>query len=219
MLDFERHGALRLDRAAFPLLDVLEAVCASLPGEKAGVRLYGVPGLEPVLGSEGLVGQIAGRHLRRRARPVRATLFNKSAEVNWTLGWHQDRTIAVRKRYDLPGFGPWTIKGGVPHVEPPFALIEQMLTIRIHLDPVAADNAPLMIAPGSQRLGRIVERDIEKTVRTLGTATCLAARGDAWIYATSILHASAAGLGTSRRVLQVDYSANALPAGLDWAGI
>jgi hypothetical protein len=53
--------------------------------------------------------QIARRHLGPAARPVSAKLFDKSASRNWALGWHQDRTIAVRARIDTPGYGPWTV--------------------------------------------------------------------------------------------------------------
>jgi ectoine hydroxylase-related dioxygenase (phytanoyl-CoA dioxygenase family) len=151
---------------------------------------------------------------------VRAILFDKSEATNWALGWHQDRTIAVRARADIPGYGPWSVKAGRLHVEPPFALIEAMLTIRIHLDAVDDANAPLLIAPGSHRLGRIPEPEIDATVTRCGTTTCLAERGDIWLYATPILHASAAATAPRhRRVLQVDYSADDLAAPLDWLGI
>lgn len=94
-----------------------------------------------------------------------------------------------------------------------------MITIRIHLDDVDADNAPLLIAPGSHRLGRIAERDHAATVERCGTAVCVAEAGDVWCHATSILHASAASRGARhRRVLQVDYAAAALPEGLAWRG-
>ncbi len=95
---------------------------------------------------------IAKRVIGDAAFPVQAVLFDKSSAGNWTLGWHQDRTIAVRRRIDHPGFGPWTIKRDIQHIEPPFALIERLVTLRIHLDSVPADNGPLLIAPGSHRL-------------------------------------------------------------------
>lgn len=124
----------------------------------------------------------------------------------------------MKARTDLPGYGPWSVKAGLQHVEPPFAVIEGMRTIRIHLDAVDAANAPLLIAPGSHRLGRIPEA--EATVARLGAAMCLADRGDIWLYATPILHASAAASKPKgRRVLQVDYAAKALPAPLTWLGI
>ncbi len=120
----------------------------------------------------------------------------------------------------VPGYGPWSRKAGLQHVEPPFALIEAMLTIRIHLDDVPPTNAPLLIAPGSHRLGRIPEQMIEAVVARCGARACLAAAGDLWAYATPILHASAAATGEGRRrVLQVDFSALDLPPPLCWLGL
>ena len=53
-----------------------------------------------------------------------------------------------------------------------------------------------------------------------GTVACLASRGDIWLYATPILHASdAAANPRHRRVLQLDYSADDLPGDLEWLGI
>lgn len=139
--------------------------------------------------------------------------------INWSLGWHQDRVICVRERIETPGFGPWTVKSGVIHVAPPFALLERMVTLRVHLDDVPDGNAPLLIAPGSHR-ALAPEAEIEAIVALCGSRTCLADAGDVWIYATPIVHASAASTTTGRRrVLQIDYSADALPGGLEWVGI
>ncbi len=94
------------------------------------------------------------------------------------------------------------------------------MTLRLHLDDTPADNAPLLIAPGSHRLGRIAEDAIAATVARCGTLACLANAGDVWCYATPILHASAAARGEChRRVLQVDYAATALPPPLVWLGL
>lgn len=153
-------------------------------------------------------------------RAVRAVVFDKSPAVNWALGWHQDRTIAVRRRIEMPGFGPWTVKQGQHHVEPPFALIENMVTLRVHLDDVPQDNTPLLIAPGSHRLGRLSEATIDATVSRCGSFACQAERGDIWGYATPILHASAAARRPARRrVLQIDFSGDDLPGALEWLGV
>ncbi len=50
---------------------------------------------------------------------VRGLLFDKTPEANWKVAWHQDLTIAVRQRKEVPGFGPWSVKAGVPHVQAP----------------------------------------------------------------------------------------------------
>jgi ectoine hydroxylase-related dioxygenase (phytanoyl-CoA dioxygenase family) len=88
----------------------------------------------------------------------------------------------------------------------------------VHLDPVPADNAPLLIAPGSHR-ALVPEAEIPATVEACGTVACLAEAGDVWVYATPILHASARAQGSRRRVLQIDYAAGALPGGLEWLGV
>lgn len=95
-----------------------------------------------------------------------------------------------------------------------------MLTLRLHLDPVGSDNAPLLIAPGSHRHGRVPETQIADLVARCGIHACLADRGDIWLYSTPILHASEAATNPRhRRVLQLDYSAEDLPGDLKWTGI
>ena len=190
------------------------------PPDQAGIRLHGIGELPALLDSASPIGAIAAAAIGADARAVRAILFDKSAAANWSLGWHQDRTIVVAERRAVPGFGPWTVKAGLLHVAPPFELLSRMVTLRIHLDPVTDDNAPLLIAPGSHRFGRIAEPDIEAIVDRCGVATCRDEAGDVWAYATPILHASdAARVPRRRRVLQVDYAAESLPGGLAWRGI
>ncbi|GGD62993.1 hypothetical protein GCM10010990_10550 [Croceicoccus mobilis] len=190
-----------------------------MPEEQAGTRIHGIEPLREMLAPTGCIGSPAAAILGRNARAVRAILFNKSAATNWSLGWHQDRTICVRARRDTPGFGPWTVKQGLHHVAPPFDLLTRMVTLRVHLDDVPADNAPLLVAPGSHRMGRIAVDEIDAVVSRCGTMACLARAGDIWIYSTPILHASeAAAAPRNRRVLQVDYAADELPGDLEWLG-
>ena len=125
-LTLEEHGAVRHDRAALSFLPDLRALADTMPQEQAGVRLYGAAGLTRWTGPDGVLGRIAAATLGTGSRPVRAILFDKTAGRNWSLAWHQDRTIAVRERIETPGFGPWTIKAGVPHVAPPMALLAGM---------------------------------------------------------------------------------------------
>jgi hypothetical protein len=220
MLDLETDGAALCKGAALTALTEIEAALANLAADQAGVRLYGQAALVPLLSAHGPIGHIAADALGPPARPVRAILFDKTASTNWALGWHQDRTIAVAARRDVPGYGPWSIKAGVHHVEPPFEVIERMVTLRVHLDPVTQQNAPLLIALGSHLFGRVAEREIRGLVDRCGSYACLAESGDVWIYRTPIVHASAASVDQrGRRVLQIDYSADSLAGGLEWAGI
>ena len=195
----------------------LARLFAELSARRPGLRLRHAAGLDALIGP---ANRIVRERLGTKAQPVRATLFDKSPTSNWGLGWHQDRTIAVRARVDQPGFVDWTVKSGIVHVMPPFPLLERMITARIHLDPVTDDNGPLRIAPGTHRFGRIEEDRIEAIVAQAGERSCLADAGDLWIYATPILHASRrASRPRRRRVLQLLYSVDTLPGGLEWLGI
>ena len=217
-MQLEPDGA-QLFPAAFAAarLDMLAGILASAPSGDPGRRLAPTPGLARAVEP---ASRIAAAILGRGTRPVRAILFDKSPARNWSVGWHQDRTIAVRASIDTPGFTGWTVKAGIAHVVPPFEILERMLTLRIHLDPAGPDNAPLLIVPGSHRLGRIAEPDIPAAAARLGTADCPADSGDVWVYATPILHASARAARPARRqVLQLLYAAEELPNGLSWLGI
>jgi hypothetical protein len=218
-LSFVEHGAQHLPGAAFRHLDALRSFCATLAQDRAGVRLAGVEPLSSWLRPNGALGQWAQGFGRER-RPVRALLFDKTPLNNWALDWHQDRMIVVRRRVEVKGFGPWTRKSGMQHVEPPFEIIGGMVTIRIHLDAVDEGNAPLLVAPGSHRLGRIPVPQVAGVVERCGVHACLAGAGDVWAYATPILHGSNAAVApVHRRVLQVDYAAGSLPGGLEWLGV
>lgn len=198
----------------------LEAALVGLPTSMPGVRIRDGSQLEPFLDTAGPIGAVAAAALGPEAHPVRAILFDKTAERNWALGWHQDRTIVVKERIDTDRFGPWTVKSGLIQVEPPFDILERMVTVRVQLDAADKSNAPLRIVPGSHKLGRLSEAEIDRALATLGARLCLAERGDIWLYATPIVHAStAADPPRRRRVLQVDYTADAAPGTLAWLGV
>lgn len=213
-------GAVKFSGVLVDALARLENIITGLPSESAGIRLQAIEPLRKMLVADGRIGSIPAQFLGAGAKPVRVVLFNKTAETNWSLAWHQDRTICVKAKREVEGFGPWTVKQGFVHVAPPADLLAKMITIRVHLDAVPATNAPLLIAPGSHREGMVPVGKIERTVARLGTSICLADAGDVWVYSTLILHASAASQqAKARRVLQVDYAAFDLPGGLEWQGI
>jgi ectoine hydroxylase-related dioxygenase (phytanoyl-CoA dioxygenase family) len=85
---------------------------------------------------------------------VRGIFFNKTRSSNWKVAWHQDLTIAVRQGREVNGFGPWTMKAGVLHVQPPAEVRSGILAIRLHLDESGIDNGPLRLIAGSHREGR-----------------------------------------------------------------
>ena len=220
-LTLAAHGAqLYCNALSASEVDQLRHLAEPLVAGQSGARIFGGEIATAIAAPGSAFMRIAIESLSDKARPVRAVLFDKSEEANWSTGWHQDRTIAVRQRRDTAGYGHWSAKGGAIHVEPPFKILRGMITVRAHLDDCDADNAPLLIAPGSHQLGRVPIAAINDAAARLGTTCCLAQAGDIWAYATPILHASdRAKQPRRRRVLQVDFSASPLAGGLEWLGI
>ena len=218
-LKLDRDGAQRL-HAALAENDLLELKAVAAYSDKPGLRLFDSKPVQAVLAQNSALSTIAYEFLGSSAKPVRALLFNKGAANNWRIGWHQDRTVAVKRRLAVPGFDVWTVKDGVDHVEPPFAIISSMLTLRVHLDDTPHDNAPLLIAPRSHVIGAITADEAPAIAQRLGSVACVAGVGDVWAYATSILHASdRATAPRQRRVLHVEFAAAELPGGLEWFGV
>lgn len=155
-----------------------------------------------------------------RWRCVRAICFDKAPDTNWALAWHQDRTIAVAERIETPGFGPWSVKDGITHVEPPFTHMEKSRTLRLHLDDVSDENGALRVSLGSHLLGKVSDQQAAEIAVRNRQFSCHARAGDGWLYATPILHGSARSTKPSRRrVLQLDFSSEELPPPLQWRGI
>ena len=136
--EIERQG-FALWRGALSPQSVADLIAAL---EAAGAT-GGTYGLRNLLRRSPPVRAVADA-LRTRVEPVigtgafatRALLFDKLPRANWLVAWHQDLTIAVRERLDIEGFGAWTIKDGVPHVQPPLGILQNMLTLRLHLAPM-----------------------------------------------------------------------------------
>jgi hypothetical protein len=161
--------------------------------------------------------EIIRPHFASEPFPVRAIYFNKSADTNWLVPWHQDLTLALRNKMELPGFAPWSMKEGVPHVQAPVELLQQMLTLRLHLDNADEANGALRVLPGSHLLGRLPADRIQELRSQQAEALCSAAAGDALLMRPLLLHASSRSTSPSdRRVLHIEYAAFSLPNGLNW---
>jgi ectoine hydroxylase-related dioxygenase (phytanoyl-CoA dioxygenase family) len=152
------------------------------------------------------------------ARVVRALLFDKTPAANWKVAWHQDLSIAVRaRRDDAPGYGPWSAKAGVVHVQPPVAVLERMLTVRLNLDDCGDASGPLLVLPGSHAHGVLPPDAVARWRRTVAPAACTGRRGDAVLMRPLTLHASSPATDPRhRRVVHLEYAAGDLPGGVDW---
>lgn len=184
----------------------------------SGIRhlLRDCPAVREVAASE-RVRSLVVAVLGPAAMAVRALFFDKTPGANWKVPWHQDLVIAVRKRAAVPGYGGWSLKGGVLHVQPPAELLARMLTLRLHLDPSGPEDGSLQVFPGSHRRGRLLPEEIDGWRAAATPRVCLVEAGDAVLMRPLLLHASSpARRATHRRVLHLEWAAEPLPEGLDW---
>jgi hypothetical protein len=220
---FRREGRLTVAKAASEgtLHALAKELDAVLDDDRPGRRITAPgPVLLSLIETGGVLRDIASALLGQLARPLRALVFDKSPRCNWSVPWHQDRTIAVKTPRATPGYGPWSIKDGVHHVEPPFEVLAAMATLRLHLDPCGPASGPLIVAAGSHTLGRVPASRASAEARARPSLACLADAGDVLALATPILHCSPrAEAPGRRRVLHVDFAACDLAGGLQWLDV
>lgn len=148
---------------------------------------------------------------------VKATLFDKTAESNWRVQWHQDRLIAVRERVETDGFGSWTTKNGVVHVDPPARVLEEMVAVRVHLDDCGPENGPLRVIPGSHRRGKLSAEEIARLAASGPIAELTLPQGALLVMRPLLVHSSAPAVSAvHRRVLHIELAPRDVIAPLRW---
>jgi hypothetical protein len=148
---------------------------------------------------------------------VQCTLFDKSPDKNWLVSLHQDLSIPVKRRVDSTECTGWSEKEGQVYVQPPVAVLEQLVAIRVHVDECTADNGPLRVVPGSHVFGRLDAGRAEELRPEHGEAIVPVPRGGGLVMRPLILHASSKATGANpRRVLHFVFGPAKLPLGLEW---
>ena len=101
---------------------------------------------------------------------TKAIYFDKPPESNWFVSYHQDLSISVDQKSDIPEYINWTNKRGQIGVQPPINILENIITVRIHLDDTTKENGALKVIRGSHQNGVIQIKS--KHWRTEDEDTC-----------------------------------------------
>lgn len=175
--------------------DSIESVKSEISLGCAELRRYGIRNLEKrfnciaQLAASLDVLAIAGELLNSPPSLVRAVFFDKTPETNWFVTWHQDKTVTLNKRREMEGWGPWSLKDGVCHVQPPRAVLDAMVTIRLHIDAADAQSGCLKILPGSHRQGILTQAQLDQLLKASTPVACVEQ-----ITATSTSSSGASGI-------------------------
>jgi ectoine hydroxylase-related dioxygenase (phytanoyl-CoA dioxygenase family) len=147
---------------------------------------------------------------------VKSIYFDKPATSNWYVSYHQDLTISVDKKVELENFGPWTTKQNQFAVQPPIDILENIYTIRIHLDDTDENNGALRVIPKSHSKKIYRPETIDWTTET--EMACKVSKGGIMIMKPLILHSSSRITNNKkRRVIHIEFSNQELPTELKWA--
>jgi ectoine hydroxylase-related dioxygenase (phytanoyl-CoA dioxygenase family) len=147
---------------------------------------------------------------------VKSIYFDKPETSNWYVAYHQDLTISVDKKLELAGFGPWTTKQNQFAVQPPLNVLENIYTIRIHMDDTDENNGALKVVPQSHAKGIYRPETIDWTVET--EEICNVKKGGIMLMKPLTLHGSNRTTnGKKRRVIHIEFSDMELPEVLQWS--
>ena len=147
---------------------------------------------------------------------VKSIYFDKPETSNWYVAYHQDLTISVDKKQELPNFGPWTTKQNQFAVQPPLNILENIYTIRIHLDDTDENNGALKVVPKSYSKGIYRPETIDWTIES--EKICNVEKGGIMLMKPLTLHGSNRTTnGKKRRVIHIEFSDMELPEVLQWA--
>jgi ectoine hydroxylase-related dioxygenase (phytanoyl-CoA dioxygenase family) len=147
---------------------------------------------------------------------VKSIYFDKPETSNWYVAYHQDLTISVDQKLELKNFGLWTTKQNQFAVQPPIAFLENITTIRIHLDDTDENNGALRVVPEShlKKIYRPETIDWSKETET----TCCVGQGGVMLMKPLTLHSSGRTTNNQkRRVIHIEFSTMELPIELKWA--
>ena len=189
---------------------VLEALAAAdLQRTRAGARHVLSVGAVNVFAADRRLLDLAAQFVGRGAVPFRATLFDKSADANWLVAWHQDTALPLRQRVDDTEWGPWSTKGGALYAHAPAWALERVIALRVHLDDSTATNGPLRVLPGTHRLGVLRDDEIQRLSQELTAVDCITSAGGVIAMRPLTVHSSSKSSDDRpRRVLHIEYIDN-----------
>lgn len=132
------------------------------------------------------------------------------------MSHHQDLTISADKKLELDNFGPWTKKQNQFAVQPPINILENITTIRIHLDNTDENNGALKVIPKSHLKKIYRPETINWNIETENI--CCVKQGGIMLMKPLTLHSSSRTTNNKkRRVIHLEFANIELPKELRWA--
>lgn len=147
---------------------------------------------------------------------IKSIYFDKPPHANWIVNWHQDLTINLLNKKEIEGYKNWRVTDERVIVQPDRTFLENIFTIRIHLDDCTAANGALRVIENSHTQGVIEMKEWMKTKKGI-EHVCEVPKGGILVMNPLTLHASRRTENRqNRRVIHLEFTDKSLPNGLEW---
>ena len=175
---------------------------------------YHIPELQNIIFNQNVIN-IVREILGEKSFMTKAIYFDKPPLSNWFVSYHQDISISVKDKLPIDDYQNWTFKKGQYGVQPPVDILQNCITLRIHLDHTDKFNGALKVIPNShlegiQRLDYIKEKKENEVI-------CEVERGGVMLMKPLLFHSSGKTLNNKRRrVIHLEFSNKNLDGGIEW---
>ncbi len=147
---------------------------------------------------------------------IKSIYFDKPPHANWIVNWHQDLTINLQGRKEVIGYKNWRVGKERTVVQPDRKLLENIFTVRIHLDDCTEQNGALRVIENSHKRG-VIDIKYWMQKKSGKERICEVKKGGVLAMKPLLLHASRRTENNkNRRVLHVEFCSKKLPNGLNW---
>ncbi|WP_136668297.1 phytanoyl-CoA dioxygenase family protein [Flavobacterium sp. H122] len=147
---------------------------------------------------------------------VKSIYFDKPETSNWVVPYHQDLTIALEEKIETENYINWTSKHNQVAVQPPLPILENIFTVRVHLDDTTKHNGAVKVITSSHKNGIILMNNLLLDKKE--EVECEVSKGGIMLMKPLTLHASTKTTNNKRRrVIHIEFSNQTLPNNLKWS--
>ena len=183
-----------------------------------------IPALKAILKNTQLQKLLESHFPKQNYQCIKAIYFDKPPQSNWVVNWHQDLTINVKEKplpsptlMEVTHFRNWVQKSGFWSVQPTLEYLQNIVTVRLHLEDCLAENGALKVLRGSHAQGIGSALRLDQLKQKFENVTCEVSKGGALVMSPLLWHASAKNRSSRhRRVIHLEFCSLSLPKELEW---
>jgi hypothetical protein len=200
----EVFGAPELDNIS------RELETAPLKRSRAGIRhLLSVPAIATLARDSRLLN-LATAALSCEPVPLRATLFDKSAETNWLVVWHQDTALPLLERREVPGWARGRRSAASSTLMPRRQSLSRLWRCAFISTIRHQTMGRSVFCRERTRWGVLSDDQIHAAAQRIEPVECTLARGGVFAMRPLLVHASSKVVTDApRRVIHFEYAASA----------